>query len=363
MIDCQSIAYAETAWKSGLGATNLSFRVEVSVKRLHVFALIGLTVVFAPAARADLNADSPVKFPKDGALPPRYLPDRPVKDGREVEPGTYVASSPEHSLEQVKKIQADMPAGQFKAPPHDWTYLPRTRKALFEGGSLHIVALGDSIINDTMPSGWTALLQEAYPRAKIARMFASGAAAVASTTRKMAASQGMWARSSPISSSSAGSARKYGKHSDGDPAARQVSPAVEILLTTGAGLSGRPIRETRRNSRKHIIPAPGPMANPSQALRPGALRFLEVTAPWAEYLRSARIHPHHFYRDVIHANEFGEQVIARIYLAFFPRLTVRSRINACGGVDGRFDVDPIYLETIYHYSQSSSFQLYRLGDA
>jgi len=37
----------------------------------------------------------------------------------------------------------------------------------------------------------------------------------------------------------------------------------------------------------------------------------------AEYIRSAKIHPHLFYRDVVHANEYGEQVLAKILMAFW----------------------------------------------
>ena len=32
--------------------------------------------------------------------------------------------------------------------------------------------------------------------------------------------------------------------------------------------------------------------------------------------RSAKVHPHVFYRDVVHANEFGEQILAKIMMAF-----------------------------------------------
>ena len=45
--------------------------------------------------------------------------------------------------------------------------------------------------------------------------------------------------------------------------------------------------------------------------------YLDLTTPWAEYLRSAKVHPHLFYRDVVHANEYGEQVLSKILLAFW----------------------------------------------
>ena len=42
-----------------------------------------------------------------------------------------------------------------------------------------------------------------------------------------------------------------------------------------------------------------------------------MTSPWAEYLNSAKVHPHIFYRDRVHANEFGEQILSKILIAFF----------------------------------------------
>jgi hypothetical protein len=42
-----------------------------------------------------------------------------------------------------------------------------------------------------------------------------------------------------------------------------------------------------------------------------------MTTPWAEYLNSAQVHPHIFYRDRVHANEFGEQILSQILMAFF----------------------------------------------
>ncbi len=42
-----------------------------------------------------------------------------------------------------------------------------------------------------------------------------------------------------------------------------------------------------------------------------------MTGPWAEYIVSSGLHPHRFYRDVVHANASGEQILAKIMMAFF----------------------------------------------
>jgi hypothetical protein len=44
-----------------------------------------------------------------------------------------------------------------------------------------------------------------------------------------------------------------------------------------------------------------------------------MTTPWAQYIRSSELHPHLFYRDRVHANESGEQILSKILLSFFER--------------------------------------------
>lgn len=117
-------------------------------------------------APSGMMADSPVTFPEKGALPARFPPD--VKTQAFPSESEYaIFESPCRSLAQIRAIQAQMPPGRFSLPPNTWQGLARTRRALAAGGSLHIVGLGDSIINDTMRSGWVALLREAYPKADI----------------------------------------------------------------------------------------------------------------------------------------------------------------------------------------------------
>ncbi len=45
--------------------------------------------------------------------------------------------------------------------------------------------------------------------------------------------------------------------------------------------------------------------------------FLDMTTPWSEFIRSSGLHVHRFNRDRVHANEHGEQIPARILIAFF----------------------------------------------
>jgi GDSL-like Lipase/Acylhydrolase family len=285
--------------------------------RIPVFALAALVLASHPASRADLNADSPVKFPSSGALPPKHLPDRPAKDGVEVEPGTYTTSSPERSLDQIRTIQAEMPPGSFTAPPHDWKHLPRTRRILAEGGSLHLVALGDSIVNDTMRSGWVALLREAHPKADVRATVCVRGGGGCQHYKENGRVAKFVSPLKPdlvliggISQKDVESIRTVIRQ------LREASPQVEILLATGAFGPADP-RDPTELAKAHYSGT----GDYGKALRRLAdeerCGFLDMTTPWAEYLRSAKVHPHLFYRDVVHANEYGEQILAKIMTAFF----------------------------------------------
>ena len=115
------------------------------------------------AVRSMLD-DSPVTFPEKGALPSKFPTD--VKTERQLPKGEHgysITTSPARSLKQIDAIQAEMPKGEYALPPTDWQNLSRTKRVLMDGGDLHIVGLGDSIVNDIFRSAWLAKLAEAYP--------------------------------------------------------------------------------------------------------------------------------------------------------------------------------------------------------
>jgi hypothetical protein len=91
-------------------------------------------------------------------------------------------------------------------------------------------------------------------------------------------------------------------------------PDVEILLANGTFGSADP----RDQEALDQINDP---AGYTQLLKKLAAEqrcaFLDMRTPWIEYLRSAKVHPHVFYRDRVHANEFGEQILTKILLTFF----------------------------------------------
>lgn len=263
-----------------------------------------------------MMADSPVTFPKEGALPAKFPPD--LKEHSEpAEEDYYIFSSPCRSLEQIRAIEKAMPRGEFTIPKPDWTHLRRTRRILTEGGDLRLLALGDSIVNDTMRSGWVALLQEAFPKAHIqATVYVRGGGGCQHYREETRVEKYILPKKPDLVYIGGISQRDIESIRDVIRQLRAGLPDVEILLATGTFGTVDP--------RDPVAIAGAPHSGTGaygRALRALATEqrcgYLDMTGPWAEYIRSTKLHPHLFYRDMVHANEFGEQILAKIMMAFF----------------------------------------------
>jgi lysophospholipase L1-like esterase len=276
-----------------------------------------VVAVCGRAAGADMSSDSPVTFPKEGALPAKFPPDRPAPGNEAKEKDYYIFRTPERSLAQIAAIQAAMPAGSFTPPPSAWASLARTRRVLTEGGALRILALGDSIVNDTMRSGWVAKLEEAYPKAKIeAAVYVRGGGGCQHYKEAGRIAENVVPRRPDlvliggISQKDTESIREVVRQ------VRAALPAVEVLLFTGAFGTADP----RDAAALAGAPYSGSGAYGAALKKLAAeerCAYLDLTTPWAEYIRSSKLHPHVFYRDVVHANEYGEQILAKVMLALF----------------------------------------------
>lgn len=300
------------------------------VAALGVLFWLGTVTVVVPqdAASPDRNAvntrtkpgdtasDSPVVFPKEGALPAMFPPD--VKEQNfEAEKDYYIFSSPCRSVAQIERVQAEMPKGEFTQPAADWQHLRRTRKLLEEGGKVRILALGDSIINDTMRSGWVGLLQKQYPKASIeTTVYVRGGGGCQHYKEQGRVVRYILPRKPDLVVIGGISQRDTDSIREVINQIRQGLPEVEFLLMTGAFGTVDPRDPAALTRAPHSgTGAYGPALKTLASEELCA--FLEMTSPWAEYMRSSRVHPHKFYRDVVHANEFGEQILAKILMAFW----------------------------------------------
>ncbi len=280
---------------------------------LLTFLLVGQADV-----HADMMADSPVTFPQRGALPSRHSPDVRSKS-LPTEKDYYLFMTPQRSLEQITTIQKEMPKGSFTPATPDWKYLPRTRQILTEGGDLCLLALGDSIVNDTMRSAWVAKLSEAYPKASIeAWVYVRGGGACRHYMQEDRVAKWLVPREPNLVL--IGGISQGGQIENIRTVIHQMRaalPDVEILLFTGAFGSQADPRVPKEVA-KVAYSGSGEYGTNLRALAARErCAYLDLTTPWAEYIRSTDLHPHRFYRDRVHANEYGEQILSKILMTFF----------------------------------------------
>ena len=70
----------------------------------------------------------------------------------------------------MQNAYAQIPPVQYSPPVERWEKLPKTRKLLTEGGTLHVVMLGDSIVNDTSRSCWNFIVERRQPKCQIEKI-------------------------------------------------------------------------------------------------------------------------------------------------------------------------------------------------
>jgi lysophospholipase L1-like esterase len=210
-----------------------------------------------------------------------------------------------------------MPKGSFSPPPNSWRGLERTHEKLVHGGDLRLLALGDSIVNDTMRSGWVAKLGEAYPKVKItATVYVRGGGGCQHYREDGRLAKYVIPRRPDLVFIGGISQKDIPSIREVIQQLRKALPEVEILLATGAFGTADPRDPKELAAASHS--GTGPYGAALKALaEEQRCAYLNMTRPWAEYLVSAKVHPHLFYRDAVHANEYGEQILSKILISFF----------------------------------------------
>lgn len=168
-----------------------------------------------------------------------------------------------------------------------------------------------------MRSGWVAKLQEAYPESRIrATVYVRGGGGCQHYKEQGRVAKNVNARKPDlvliggISQGSIADIREVIEQ------LRAGLPEVEILLATGTFGTTDPRDPVALSKAPHSGTAAYGRALKALAAEQGCA-YLDMTTPWAEYIRSAKVHPHLFYRDPVHANEYGEQILSKILMAFW----------------------------------------------
>ena len=231
----------------------------------------------------------------------------------------------ERTLEQIQKAYAEIPPVQYSPPVERWEKLPKTRKLLTEGGTLRVVMLGDSIVNDTSRSCWNLLVERRHPKCQVEKITC------------VRGSTGCWWYKEP------GRVQKYVLDHKPDlvviggishrndiesirDVIRQIRAASQpdILLMTGAFGSTDP----RPDDQWQKISDPTRYSDYRRGLETLAgevgAAFLDMETAWAGYMRDSGKDLASFKRDAIHANAQGEQILGHILANYLSYPPVRS---------------------------------------
>lgn len=197
--------------------------------------------------------------------------------------------------------------------------LPRTFARLRRGGTLRVVMLGDSIINDIGSSPWDLLVERRYPGARV------------EVVTSVSGSKGCWYyqednRVQPYVLDYRPDLLIIGGLSQrGNLAAiRNLLGQVreraqpEVLLMTGA--FGAKELDPRTPGAQEITDHPDPpayrVALQQLAAEEGA-GFFDLRGAWEQYMRGVEQPYEWFMRDRVHANDRGRALAARLLARFF----------------------------------------------
>ncbi len=222
-------------------------------------------------------------------------------------------------LERIDFIYSDMAPLAWTPPPDRWRNLDRTIETLKRGGTLRVVMLGDSIVNDTSRSAWEKLVERLYPGARIEKV------------TSVRGGTGCWYYKDPVQLEEYVLKHKPDllmiggiSHRDDIESVREVVRGVranldsdpEILLMTPCFGHKDP-----RVDPNWTFEIPADANDFRTQLKRLAeeenTAFLDMTGPWGQYIRTCGEDIHWFKRDIVHANARGEAILARILERFF----------------------------------------------
>lgn len=221
-------------------------------------------------------------------------------------------------LERIDAVYRAMEPLQYTPPADRWQFIPKTMQRLRDGGTLRIVMLGDSIVNDTGSSQYELLLERMYPQCKVVKI------------RSVRGSTGCWwykeegrvdewvLKHEPDLLMIGGISQRDDTESIRAviQQVRAARPQVEVMLMSPVFGSYDP----RADQQWAYDADPQGDSYRSRLMRLAAeekVEFVNMTGPWGEYIRRSDKTRGWFMRDPVHANERGFQILGRILEKYF----------------------------------------------
>ncbi|MCS7305240.1 MAG: SGNH/GDSL hydrolase family protein [Thermoguttaceae bacterium] len=223
------------------------------------------------------------------------------------------------TLQRIDAIYRAMEPVRYTPPVDRWKYIPQTIRKLQQGPELRIVMLGDSIVNDTASSQYELLLGRLWPNCKITKIVSVRGSTGCWWYKEENRVDSYVLQHKPDLVMIGGISQRDDVESIRE-VIRQVrtkSPDTEFMLITpvfGAQMDPK----TGRNWTPQFDPAGQDYrARLYRLAQEEKAEFLDMTAPWGEYIRSSDKCRGWFMRDPVHANHRGAQILGRILELYF----------------------------------------------
>ncbi len=279
---------------------------------------------------------------------------------------TVVEYTPQRSLTEILQTYNGMIPVSYTPPIDRWTNLPVTSGILRNGGELRVVMLGDSIVDDTSRSSWDVLVQNTYANIEI-KKFTSIRGNTGCWWYEQDDRIAEYVLAMQPNLVIIGGISQRGDIEAITSAIRQIrsSSTADILLMTGP--FGRNV-DPRNESVWSAISNPAPDSYEvmlEQLAEQENCEFLDVRRAWAEYIRYVDQPYEQFYRDEVHANEQGEQTLARILTSYFADPLYNSVPNLEASANSVFFMEgdnatPFSSDFSFHPNGITSFDGVRL---
>lgn len=222
------------------------------------------------------------------------------------------------TLERIDAIYAAMDPIRYQPPAGRFANIPRTMRALREGGVLRMVLLGDSIMGNTSGSSFELLLMRDYPQCKIVKIASLRSSTGCKYYREDHRVQDYVLKHNPDLLVIGGI------YNGGDAEAvrsvvRQVraqKPDTEVLLLTP--VFGAPRDEHIRTYTRQIDTTRSNFRfNMQKVAAEEKCAFFDMTGPWWAYIQDSGKTYGWFMGDAVHANHRGCQIIGRLLELWF----------------------------------------------
>ena len=230
------------------------------------------------------------------------------------EDGGIIHHGSERTLEEIDRIYASMPPVSYVAPADHLRWLPQTARVLRQGGTLRVVMLGDSIINDTSRSSWELLVERDYPKVHIVKITSVRGSTGCQWYKEAGRVQRFVLDQAPDLLIIGGISQGETVDSIRDVIQQiRTRSKADILLMTGpfGGVDPRQRTSWETTRAKPYGTELRKLAEQSKA------GFLDLQAVWGKYVADSGQEVKWFMRDVVHANAQGEQILGRILERFF----------------------------------------------